>query len=337
MVMGISKGIRVSPKDGEAARKILRNQNVLDQKKVKLDRGPIFPVKNLNFDLGGIEFEVLEDEFEELKRYKHFENLMENLGCPLSSYDVLGDIALLEIPPGFEGYESGIGKALLESKKNIKSVFKKFSSIEGDERLRKLKWLAGENRTETVHREHGCEFKMDIAKVFFSPRLAFERQRIKEQVNDGETVVDMFAGLGPYSIVIAKHRDVRVSGYDINEYAIHYFKENIRINKVGDRVNAVHGDCRLLARKGSADRAIMNLPNKSRNFLDSALSIIKKKGGIIHYYGVSPRNNPYKGEVSFIREKASLREVELEVIGKRIVRSYSPSKVHVAIDIGVKP
>lgn len=330
------KGIKVSPRDAERVKRILREQNaLLGSKKVKHRNGVVFPVNRLDFDLGSIQFEEVDEEFEDFKVSDEFEKVLDRIGCPLSSYDVVGDLAVLEIPKGFEGYEREMGEALLRSRRHIRAVFKKSSAVESEERVRRFEWLAGEKRTETVHREHGCEFKLDISKVFFSPRLSYERQRIKEQVRDGETIVDMFAGVGPYSITIAKHSDVKVSGYDINEHAIRYFKENIRINKVGDRVTAVHGDCGKLAPKGAADRAIMNLPKKAKEFFESALDIIKPDGGIIHYYGVAPRESPYEEEISYIMEKVRESGKRAKVIEKRVVRSYSPGEVHVAIDVKV--
>ncbi|MFQ5801252.1 MAG: class I SAM-dependent methyltransferase family protein [Candidatus Hydrothermarchaeales archaeon] len=334
--METSKGIKVSPRDAERVKRILREQNaLLGSKKVKHKNGVVFPVNRLDFDLGGLSFEVVEEVFEDFKVSDEFERVLDKIGCPLSSYDVVGDLAVLEIPQGFASYEKMMGEALLRSRRHVKAVFKKSSAVESEERVRRFEWIAGEKRTETVHREHGCEFKVDIAKVFFSPRLSYERQRIKEQVKDGETIVDMFAGVGPYSIVLAKQRDVKVLGYDINEHAIRYFKENIRINKVGDRVTAVHGDCRELAPKEAADRAVMNLPKKAKEFFDAALDIIKADGGVIHYYGAASRESPYEEEVNYIMERVKERGKSAEITGKRVVRSYSPGEVHVAIDVKV--
>ncbi|RMF91476.1 MAG: class I SAM-dependent methyltransferase family protein [Methanobacteriota archaeon] len=337
MVRGM--GVKVRPDDAEKARRRLKEQGALSssRKARREGGGVVFPVKDGDIDLGPIPFELVEAEFEELKGKDAFERFLEKQGCSLSSYDVIGDIAILEIPEGMEVYEREIARVLLDSKRHVKAVFKKSSAVEGEERVRRYEWLAGEDRTETAHREHGCIFRLDISKVFFSPRLSFERQRIMEQVRDGEVIVDMFAGVGPYSIVIARHRDAKVTGYDINEAAIRYFAENIRINKVGHRVTAVHGDCRELAPEGVADRVIMNLPKSGKEFLETALDTLKPEGGVIHYYGVSPRAAPYKDEARHIQEKAKEMDKKVEITGKRIVRSYSPGEVHVAIDVKVMP
>jgi tRNA (guanine37-N1)-methyltransferase len=334
--MEYSKGIEVSPRDAEKVKRLLKEQGVLlKSKKVKHGVGVIFPVSQLGFELGDIVFKVVEDKFEDFKIQEGFERLLERIGCPLSSYDVVGDIAILEMPDGFESHEKEIGGALLRSKKHVKAVFKKSSAVEGEERVRRFEWLAGENRTETVHREHGCEFKLNISEVFFSPRLSYERQRIKDQVRDGEVIVDMFAGVGPYSIVIAKHKDVKVLGYDINDKAIQYFNENVRINKVGDKVKVIQGDCRDLAPKEVADRVIMNLPKSAKEFFGIALDIIKAEGGTIHYYGVSQRDKPFEEEINYVMKKLKEKGKGGGITGKRVVRSYSPGEVHAAIDVKV--
>ena len=329
-------GIKVSKKDAETARRILKDQGLLMPLKARQNgESIIFPAENPCLSLGSISFEIVEADFHEFSGPDEFDVLQRRLGCKISSYDVTGDLAVLEIPLDFEAHETGLAEALLASKKNLKAVFKKSSSVEGAQRVRRITWLAGEKRTVTVHRELGCQFKLDIAQVFFSPRLSFERQRIRDQVQNGEYIVDMFAGVGPYSIVIAKHRDVRILGIDINKPAIQFFKENIMINKVSDRVQAVFGDCRIYSPKKSADRVIMNLPKGAKDFYPTALETLKSGGGIIHYYGVSPRERLYEAEIDFILNTAAEQGRSAEIIGRRIVRSYSPSEVHVAIDVEV--
>jgi tRNA (guanine37-N1)-methyltransferase len=333
--MNLTKGIRVSRNNAEKVKHLLKAQFALDTKKPIQHQGVIFPVKHLNFDLKKTAFEIVEQEFEDFEVTDEFENLIKKIGLHLSSYDVIGDIAVLEIPEGFEEQGPDLSEALIMSKKNINSVFKKSSAVKGYERVRKYSWLAGENRTETVYKEHGCEFKLDIAKVFFSPRLSYERQRIRDQVNEGEFIIDMFAGIGPYSIVIAKQKRVKIIGFDVNSNAIQYFRENIRINKVGERVRAILGDCRKQTPIGKANRAIMNLPKKAKEYLEVAIKSIKPSGGVIHYYGISPRDSLYEGEIDYIMKTVKVQGRSAQIIGNRIVRSYSPSEVHVAIDVGV--
>ncbi len=201
------------------------------------------------------------------------------------------------------------------------------------ERVRELKFLAGENRTETFYKEHGCRFRLDVAKVYFSPRLSHERERILAQTKDGEIVVDLFAGVGPFSILLAKHRDVKVYAIDINPAAIDYLKWNIALNKLEGRVVPLLGDAREVAPRNVATRVIMNLPKSSAQFLDLAFETIKQ--GTIHFYTISPEQDLYNSKIEFIKKVAEEKNKQVEIINKRIVRPYSPYHYHVVIDVKV--
>src|SRR6266852_2812203 len=137
----------------------------------------------------------------------------------------------------------------MEVHPNVRAVFAKSGEVSGAERIMPLRYIAGENRTYTVHREHGCSFKVDLSKVFFSPRLSAEHQRIAHLVDKGERVVDMFTGVGPFAILIAKRvGDVRVEAIDANPQAIELVRENLRLNKVESKVHAHLGDARNIVR-----------------------------------------------------------------------------------------
>jgi len=239
----------------------------------------------------------------------------------------------VEVPDELEKWAEDIGKALLEVHKHVKSVYKKSGKVKGKARLRELVHLAGEIRTETLHREHGCVFKVDVKKAFFSPRLSYERQRILELTKDGEFVVDMFAGVGPYAVLLAKYHKLKVYAIDINPDAIELLKENIRLNKVSEKVKPFLGDSGELAPKGEANRVIMNLPLKAKEYLEVAFDVIKE--GTIHFYGLSDEEDLYDSWISFIQEIAEKKGRKVEIQETRIVRPYAPKRHHVAIDIGV--
>lgn len=111
------------------------------------------------------------------------------------SYDVVGDIAVIRVPELLGRRAQDIAEAVMTINKHVKTVLRQVSPVSTDYRLRGLCWVAGEKRTETVHREHGCLFKVDLARCYFSPRLLYERRRIARQVAQGEVVVNMFSGL----------------------------------------------------------------------------------------------------------------------------------------------
>ncbi|MGA2680494.1 MAG: class I SAM-dependent methyltransferase family protein [Candidatus Bathyarchaeia archaeon] len=205
------------------------------------------------------------------------------------AFDIVGDIAIIEIPLELKPFEGIIGEAILRAHKNIKTVLAKAGSISGTFRLRELTFIGGENKTQTVHKEFGCRYHVDLAKAYFSPRLSHEHMRVATLVREGETVVDLFAGVGPFSVLIGKNNPgVRVFAVDINPEAVELLKANVRANRVENRVFPILGDARQITAdklKGSADRIIMNLPETAIEFVDAACQAIKLHGGVIHFYG----------------------------------------------------
>ncbi len=204
------------------------------------------------------------------------------------SFDVIGDILVLEIPDSLEKLEPSIGWNLKRAYPNIKVVAKKGKKTEGEFRIRKVKILAGEQRTETLHREAGMTLKVDLNKVYFSSRMGSERLRVLQQIKNGENILVMFAGIGPYAILFAKDRKVQVTAIELNPDAVKLMNENIRVNYVGDKIQVLEGDVHKVAPKlkEKFDRIVMPLPALAHEFLADALSV-SKKGTIIHLYQFS--------------------------------------------------
>jgi len=202
--------------------------------------------------------------------------------------DIIGDIAVIDIPPKLKAHKCVIGKAVLQIHKNVRTVLAKVGAVSGTYRLREFEVIAGEHRTITVHKEHGCQYHVDIATAYFSPRLSTEHNRLASLVQNGETVVDLFAGVGPFSLLIAKkNEDTKVYAVDINPEAVKLLKKNIRINRVDTHVIPILGNAEHVVEEqllGVADRVIMNLPEKALKFIDVACKAVKPSGGTIHYY-----------------------------------------------------
>jgi len=203
--------------------------------------------------------------------------------------DVIGDIAIIEVPPELKAYEKRIGEAIMERHRNVRTVLAKAGAVSGTYRLREFTLIAGEQKTSTVHKEFGCTFHVDVAKAYFSPRLSHEHERVASLVQQNETVVDLFAGVGPFSVLIAKrNKDVKVYAVDINSKAIDLLKRNIRVNRVENRVFPILGDARQVVEQklvGVADRVIMNLPENATEFVEAACEATRPAGGIVHFYG----------------------------------------------------
>lgn len=203
--------------------------------------------------------------------------------------DVVGDIAIVEIPPELEAHKEEIGAAILATHKGVLTVLEKAGAVTGTYRLRSLGFIAGEHRTTTVHKEYGCSYNVDVAKAYFSPRLSHEHWRVASLVQNGEAIVDLFAGVGPFAVLVAKkHQNVKVYAVDINADAVELLEKNVRLNRVTNRVYPIQGDARQVVDEkltGIADRVIMNLPEKAGEFIDVACKAVKPSGGTVHFYG----------------------------------------------------
>jgi len=327
-------GIKVPRREAEKVRKKLIELGILDTDfKVKhKEEFVIFPVKE---KIEG--FEIVEETFKRVKRRPH--SYREVVDIPLelkpflpSSFDIIGDIAIIELPEELMAYGKNIGEAILKAHRHIKAVFAKGGKVSGEYRVRELIHLAGEKRTETIHRENRIRLKLDVAKVYFSPRLATERMRVFERAKEGEIVFDMFAGVGPYSILLAKKAKI-IFACDINPWAIRYLEVNRKLNKVKNII-PILGDVREVAGQIKADRVIMNLPKFAHEFLKEAM-ISVKRGGVIHYYGFSHENNLFDEHLEKIEKIAGELGKDIKVLEKRKVRPYAPYQFNIAIDFTV--
>lgn len=333
-------GLKIPKNMANDVRKILLNHSLLNlDARIKRDNNfVIFPL-NENPDqdmqeLIGQKCEIIETAFEMQKRGPR--SLKDYLKGKIDdktvdeirgSFDIIGDVVILEIPDDLENYKELIGEAALKFTKR-KAIFRKTSEIKGIIRTRELEHIAGEDISETVHQEFGCRLMLDVRNVYFSPRLATERKRVADNVKDGEVIVDMFAGVAPFPVLIAKNHDVKVYAIDINPEAYKYAEKNIELNRVQDKVIPILGDVReVLENKDiKSDRIIMNLPGSAYEFLDTAVQHIKP-GGIIHYYEFS---ESFEKPIERLKEAAYPRQVE--ILDKRKVRSRSPGKWHMGID-----
>ena len=271
-------------------------------------------------------------DFEEVKKEKNFRELIEpNLpgGVKISSFDVIGDIAIVRLPEELIEHKEKIGNAILSAHKSIKVVCMD-NGVVDDYRVRDVKVIAGEERTETLHKEHGVKIKVDIAKVYYSPRLATERYRIARYVKEGDVVIDMFAGVAPFSLIIAKlSRPSRVYAIDINPVAVKYASLNVKENKFGNIIEVIEGDARdVVPSLGKADHIIMNLPHSSHEFF----SLASHHGKIIHYYEIIEKNR-IEERFKWLKKEASNQGKNMDVMHWRIVGSYSPSKVKIGADL----
>ena len=255
----------------------------------------------------------------------------------ISSFDQIGDIIIVRIPDSLLAKKKLIGETLLNEVKIAKSVFYQASAVEGDFRTRNLEILAGEDKTETEYKEFGCRFTVDVENAFFSPRLSTERERIANLVQDGETVVNMFAGVGMFSIMIAKKKKCTVYSIDINPVAAKLCEKNIISNKLAGTVISISGDASQVIQEklqNKSDRTLMLLPERSDEFLGSAINATKS-GGIIHYY--SHIHADKKSNAGKLSEEHYLQvtPVRSEILGSKIVRAVGPRYYQTVVDVKI--
>lgn len=252
-----------------------------------------------------------------------------------SSFDLIGSVAVIEIPPGLRHYERVIGEALMEVYPRVETVLAKEGGTHGAYRIRGLRVIAGTGRTETIYREHGCIYYLDMMKTFFNPRMSGERIRVASQVKPGEYVVDMFAGVGPFAVLIARRQpSARVLAVEINPDAYRFLVRNIQENGVSGRVEAMGGDVRQVLRdvEDRFDRAIMDLPFSAINYLDLALKATKERA-MIHLYHVEEGEDASEKAVEKAIRESERHGFKVEVKAVREVMEVAPKRFIIALDL----
>lgn len=250
------------------------------------------------------------------------------------AYEMIGDIAVIDGKDAENA--AGIAEAILRVHPAIRTVLLSEGPVKGEFRTRDLRFIAGIEKTETLHKEYGCRYHIDLGKAYFTQRLSTERARILSLIRKGDFVVDMFAGVGPYSILIAKRAGPEtVIANDKNPDAVRLLKRNIEENRVRNII-PLEEDAKDIGERyaGKADHVLMNLPHSACDFLDTAVTLTKP-GGVIHYYAMTEEHDLFDGSVDLIRKAAAGWGREIEVLGKRAVRSYAPHQYNICLDVKI--
>jgi tRNA (guanine37-N1)-methyltransferase len=290
---------------------------------------PVSQRVDLGYPIETADFKEVE---EQLRDYRVLVDLPDELRPLLpSSYDTLGSIAVVKLAKELSEYAKQIGEAIIATQKSIRTVCVD-SGVKEEFRTRSVKVVAGDKTTSTVHKEYGLVFKIDISKAFFSPRLSTEREIVAKQVSPGEVVIDMFAGIGPFSIMIAKSRSPKVVyAVDINPDAVDYMKENVALNKV-NVVVPILGDARKeILSLEKADRIIMNLPHDAKEYISDAIRALKP-GGVVHYYEIMEESEVPK-TLERLADSARREGRIMKELSRRKVKSYSPTLIFYGFDI----
>ncbi|ATW87641.1 tRNA (guanine37-N1)-methyltransferase [Halohasta litchfieldiae] len=326
--------IAVLPEDGEESRQLLAEAGVLDDDHqiVAEDDTLYIPVTTVD----GVP-DRFETQFRDLPARRTVQTPADSLGYE-PSLERLGDVVIVDEDDPNRAAE--IAEAVMESDLPARSVLNRASKIKGELRVRDWEVLAeretdetvDRSPTETVHREYGHEFLLDLAAVYFSPRLATERHRVIDQIEAGEHVLDMFAGVGPFAIPAAS-RGAEVVAVDLNETAIDYLQENARRNGVNESITAISGDVRAVVDdyRGWADRLVMNLPHSADEFVETAVDLAGEEC-VIHYYDIQHDSDPFGPGIEAIRAAAE-PTYEVTVETEHVVKSYAPHELNVCLDV----
>ena len=258
---------------------------------------------------------------------------VEDAGRVSSGVDVVGDIAIVRLGGFSNGEKRRVAGALLQELRNVRVVLEQEGGIEGEYRLRKLRHLGGEERTATVHRENGCSFRVDVAKCYFSPRLSTERLRVAGAVKPSERVLNMFAGVGPFSIPIAKLKGAEVLSCELNEFAAEQHRENNRLNRVEGLVKVVNADASDLPNttRRKFHRVLMPLPSEAHRYLPTALAMARK-GGTIYYYRHVLGEDEGEAKAALGQELSALLPKKAKFAARR-VREVGPRWMEMAAEI----
>ncbi|MFW9943510.1 MAG: class I SAM-dependent methyltransferase family protein [Candidatus Sifarchaeia archaeon] len=346
--------VKTKAGDGETARRVLLEAKLLDTEYKIVDeyQNLYFPLlgkvskAKLKKILVGIDFETGKREFVTAHiGPKTLSDALEGILPPElfqqlpRAYDLIGDIAVLELPDELADFGREIGSAFQSVHKNFSTVLGKRGAITGTTRVRQYDLLAGQRKTRTIHTEYGCKIAVDVAKAYFSPRLLEEHNRVANLVMDGETVVDMFTGVGPFALHIARRHSAKVYAIDINADAIDLLRESIELNRLIGEVIPILGDAHDYVQSSfdaDVDRVIMNHPTGAFEFVRDACKALREDG-VLHYYdfagGEDPEGNVQEKIERLVKESG--REVQnVDVI--RRVRDSAPYEYQMVVDLVIR-
>lgn len=255
-----------------------------------------------------------------------------------SAFDIIGSVIIIKIPDSLNSKRQIIADTILMNFKSAKSVFVQTSAVQGDYRIRRLEHLAGDNSVITEYKEHGCRFKVDVTKTYFSPRLSTERMRISNMITDNEIITNMFAGVGTYSILIAKNnKSCKVYSIDSNPVANELALINAKLNKVQGQVVPICGDAReviIRQLKGTSTRVLMPLPEKAKEFVDFAVLALKESGGMVHYFAHVKASSKKLALVNAALDvKYAFINHDYKIVSTRVVREVGPRLYQTVSDI----
>ena len=253
------------------------------------------------------------------------------------SFEIIGDVVVINLPDEVMQVKDLIVKAILSRHKRVKTILRKVGEVEGIYRVAKYEVIYG-GETETVVKEHGCRLLVDPTKVYYSVKLSGERERIARMVKPGERVLVMFAGVGPYAIVIARlSRPKEVIGVEINPKAVEYFRKNLKMNKVEGVVKVYEGDVRDVVPKlkGKFDRILMPAPYSAEDYVYLLRDKVKA-GTFVHYYTFAGEEEEDEILPARVKELFKRHGMSVEIKKVKACGSFAPRVYRYVLDLEIK-
>jgi len=252
-----------------------------------------------------------------------------------SGFQRVGDVAILGLKPELLEHERGIGTAVIKQLPGTKTVCVRFGGVSGDLRIPGIKKIAG-NGTTTVHKENGCKYRLDVTKVMFAKGNVRERARLPQLVRHGETIIDMFAGIGYFTVPLAKKSGPgRVYAIEKNPESVSFLKENLKLNGITgvEVIEADNRDPGLRRLNNTADRVIMGYLPGTDKFLPAAFGFLKQDAGTIHFHNTYRKHELWETPIRELESTARESGYRLDKISyKGIVKHFAPGVEHVVVD-----
>jgi len=345
--------VKVPKENGEIVRKLLLKENLLDLDLLIGREGgflylptPPLPEKIAKMLQERFMAEIETYHFAGRQKPKSFREILEEI-LPKGDFnqiphgfDRIGDSVILEIKEQLKPFEHEIGSALLASNPSVQAVYVKDSKVHGAQRIQNLRCIAGQEQERIIHLEYGVRLSVAIGKAYFSPRLAQEHVRVATQVQTNELVLDMFTGVGPFALHIAKRVEAKIYAIDINPEAIACLQTSMKLNKLRGELIPILGDARTVIKdnlQGLCDRVIMNLPNDASEYLVDAVSAVKLVGGILHFYSFETEPTPEGKAKSTLFEIIEKTGAAIQMLSTHKIKEVAPRTNQIVVDALIRP
>jgi len=331
-------GVRVPLQEAEHVKDYLKKTRLFSDKAriIKEINTIIFP---LNSKVTVLQHQPIRATFPSITHPKTFRENLKGILTPkeyeeaIKGFDVLGTIAIIEIPHNLEKKEHAIATALLQSNPSIKTILKREGAHTGSYRTQRYPFLLGEKTTITTYVEHNIIYTFDVERVYFSGRLSHDRKRIANLVKKGENVLVLFSGCGPYVLTIAKHSGAHtVVGIELNPHGHSAAILNAQRNKISNTsfIKCNANDAKKHVGVKRFDRILMPHPTDAISYVPAALEVAKSRA-TIHFYDFAP-------ESEFLAVGKNLTDIcekngwSCEIINVVICGEYSPRVFRVCVD-----